>query len=103
MAAHRLDAFLPGIIVQDKIAQARMALEFHAEQILGFALMPVGGVNEFDDAGKSPLRQRRVHQHVNPAGLALAVKTVAQLPFVRSFLDNQAGKTEIPFQEKPTA
>ena len=52
MMAHRLDVFLPGVVVQNEIAEARMAFKIQAEQILGFALVPVRRVNEFDDAGK---------------------------------------------------
>ena len=78
-----------------------MPLEFKAKKVLGFALMPVRRVNEFDDAGESPLGERSFRHHMNPAGLALAIKTVAQLPLLRVFLDNQARKTEIPFQEEP--
>ena len=59
MAAHRLDVFLPGIVVQDEIAEARMTFKVQAKQILGFALVPVRRVNEFDDARKSFLGERR--------------------------------------------
>ena len=103
MAAHWLDAFLPGIVVQDKIAEARMAFKNQTEQILGLAFVPVRRMNKFDDARESFFGQRRGGEHVNPAGFAFTVKTVAQLPFARSLLDDQARKTEIPFQKKPSA
>ena len=67
MAAHRLDVFLPGVIVQNKIAEARMAFKNETEQIFGFALVPVRGMNEFDDAGKVFFSERRGSEDVNPA------------------------------------
>jgi hypothetical protein len=96
VAAHRLDVFLPGVVVQNKIAETRMAFKNQAEQILGFALVPVRCVNKFDDARKGFFGERRGGEDVNPTGFALAVKAVAQLPLARAFLDDQARETEIP-------
>ena len=48
--AHRLDVFLPGIVVENEITEVRMAFKTHAEQILRFALVPVRRVNPLDDA-----------------------------------------------------
>ena len=116
--AHRFDTFLPGVVVQNEIAEARMAFKDQAKHVLGFALMPVGGVNEFDDAGKSFFSERRSDQNVNPARCGRAVllrglddrqvvptvvKDISQLPFARAFFNNQPCETEIPFQEKPPA
>ena len=81
-AAHRLDAFLPSVVVEHEIAQMRMTFEAHAVQILRFPLVPVRRVNPFDDAGKDILSKGRVRQHVHPAACACAVKRVAQLPLV---------------------
>ena len=103
MAAHRLDAFLPGVVVQDEIAEAWMSLKMQAEQILGFAFVPVCCVNKLDDARKGFFGERRSDQHMHPTGVAFAVKGVTQLPFACAFLDNQAGETEIPFKKKPSA
>ena len=103
MAAHWLDVFLPGVVVQNKITEARMPFKNQAEQILGLALVPVRRVNKFDDARESLFGERRGGEDVNPAGFAFTVKTVAQLPFARAFLDDQARKTEIPFEKKPSA
>ena len=55
--AHRLDALLPGIVVEHEIAQVRMPLEAHAEHILGFPLVPIRRVNPLDHAGENLLRR----------------------------------------------
>jgi hypothetical protein len=100
--AHGFDIFLPEVVVEHEIAKTRMTFKVHAEQIFGLALVPVCRVNPFDDAGERVFRERRAHQHVNPAGFAFAVKRVAQLPLARAFLDDQAGETEIPLLENTT-
>ena len=87
--AHRLDPFLPDVVVEHEIAQMGVPFEAHAEQILRFPLVPVRRVNPFDDAGEDLLRERRAHQHVHPAGLAFAVERIAQLPLARALLDDQ--------------
>ena len=56
-AAHRLDTFLPGVVVEHEIAQTRMALEAQAEQILRFAFVPVRRVNPLDDAREDASRR----------------------------------------------
>ena len=63
--------------------------------------MPVRRVNKFDDAWKGFFGKRRSCKDVDPAGFTFTVKTVAQLPFARAFLDDQPRKTEIPFEKKP--
>ncbi len=63
------------VIVEHEIAEMRMTLEAHAEQILRFALVPVRRVNPLDDAREYLLRKRRAHQHVHPPGSALRRKT----------------------------
>ena len=102
-AAHRFDAFLPGVVVEHEIAQMRMTFEAHAEQILRLPLVPVRRVNPLDNAGEYLLREGRAHQHVHPAGSAFAVKHIAQLPLGCAFLDDQTGETEIPFLDNLTA
>jgi hypothetical protein len=102
-APHRLDIFLPGVVVEHKIAEVRMTFEVHAEQILRFPLVPVRRVNPLDDAREDVLRERCAHHHVHPARVAFTVERVAQLPLARAFLDNQAGKAETPILENTTA
>ena len=58
MPSHRLDVFLPGVVVQNKITETRMTFKVQAEQILGLALVPVRRVNEFDDARKGFFGER---------------------------------------------
>src|SRR5208282_2502608 len=103
VAAHRLDTFLPGIVVQHEIAETRMSFKDEAIHVLGLALVPVRRMNEFDDTRKSFFGERRGCEDVNPAGFMFTVKTVAQLPLACAFLDDQARETEIPFQKKPSA
>src|SRR5208283_1102441 len=90
-------------VVQNKIAEARMAFKVQAEQILSFALVPIGSVNKFCDARKGFSGQRRGYKDMNPASFAFTVKNIAQLPFARALLDNQPGETEIPFEKKASA
>ena len=47
--------------------------------------------------------ERRVHEHMNPAGFAVTVKAVTQLPLACAFLDHQARETKIPFEKKSAA
>ena len=90
MTAHRLDTFLPGVVVQNEIAESRMTFEAETKQVLGLPFVPVRRMHKFDNAGKNLLIQRGVHEHMNPPGFAVSVKTIAQLPFVGGFLDHQA-------------
>ena len=101
--AHRLDALLPDVIVENEIAEMRMPFEAHAEQVLGFPLVPIRRMNPLDNAGENILRQGGAHQHVHPAGFAFTVKRVTQLPLARTFLDNQTREAEIPLLDNPTA
>ena len=89
--AHRLDVFLPGVVVQNEIAEARMAFKIQAEQILGFALVPVRRVNKFDDARKSFFGERRGGQHMNPAGFASRRKS-CNATAIRSRLPRQSAR-----------
>ena len=75
VAAHRLDVFLPRVVVQNEIAQTWMTFKVQAEQILGFALVPVRSVNKFDDTRKSLFGKRRIDQHMNPASVLPRRKT----------------------------
>ena len=103
MTAHRLDVFLPGVVVQDEIAESRMTFEGETKQVLGLPLMPVGRMHKFNNAGKNRLIQRGVHEHMNPAGFAVTVKAVTQLPLACAFLDHQARETKFPSEEKSAA
>ena len=69
MAAHGLDVFLPGIIMQDKITEARMSFKNQAEHVLRFALMPVHRVNKFYDAGESFFRRAASEPKHGPSPL----------------------------------
>ena len=101
--AHRLDVLLPGIVVQHKVAEARMPFKDQAEEILGLALVPVRRVDELHDAREGFPGQRCAREDMHPAGLTLAVKAVAQLPVGRAFLDDQPREAESPVQEQPAA
>src|SRR5208283_2713764 len=103
MTAHRLDVFLPGVVVQDEIAESRMTFKGETKQILGLPLMPVRSMHKFDNAGKNCLVEWRVHQYMNPASLAVTIKAVTQFPLACPFLDHQARETKLPCQEKPAA
>ena len=75
-------------LVQNEIAESRMTFKGETKQVLRLSFMPVHSMHKFDDAGKNRLIQRSAHQHMNPAGFAVTVKAVKQLPFARAFLDH---------------
>jgi hypothetical protein len=104
-APHRRHALLPGVVVQDVVAEARMAGEVNAEQVLGLPLVPVRGENlRFDrDAREHAVSERRRDQDMDPAGVALAVEHVAQLPLPLALLDDQASERAVPLVEETPA
>ena len=53
MTAHRLDAFLPGVVVQNEVAESRMTFKDKTKQVLGLPLMPVRRMHKLDNAGKN--------------------------------------------------
>jgi hypothetical protein len=88
--AHGTNAFPPDFIVQNKIAQARVAFEVNPEHVLCFALMPIGRMDRSGDAGNAGIVQRTPDNQVKLPAIVIAIKAVAKLPTVLAFLDEES-------------
>ena len=89
--AHWIYALLPGVIVEDEIAETRMSFEDQPEQVLCLAFVPVGGVNLFADAGYPIFRTGQMSKHVHPTSFAFAIEHVSQVPS-RSLFDDKTAE-----------
>ena len=89
--AHWIYALLPGVIVEDEIAEARVTFEDEPEQILCLAFVPVGGVNLFADANNTIFRTGQMSKHVHPTSFAFAIEHASQVPS-RSLFDDKTAE-----------
>ena len=100
---HRLDPFLPDVVVKYEISKMGVPLEAHAEHVLCFPLVPVCSMNPLDHARENLVGEGGAHQYVHPAACAFAVECVPQLPCACALLDDQAGEAAMPLLDHPMA
>src|SRR5271170_3152946 len=97
---HWIDAFMPNLVVKDKVTEPRMVLEVKSKKILHFTLVPIRRMHFGADAWNCGHLNRQLQCDFNPTGRRKK-KHVVEMPMAGVLLcDNSAkGTAHIPEQE----